>query len=496
MRPSLRALSLRWIVWAALTRFGRDGVHLVGRLVLARLLWPEAFGLFALAYALAAALEVLCLLQFEPALVQRPALPAGARATAHWSMTAAAAAGAAVLAVLAAPLGALLGTPAVAPLARAMGAWLVLSALGAAARATLLRDLAFRRLALAALTAEVLGTSAAIGAALAGAGVWSLVVHVLVAEAVEVSLVWAMASWRPALHWRRDEFADLLRFGGPLLGRRAVDYLIGHGDRLLVGYAAGPAALGLYALALRLSRSVSEPVSAIFGRVAFPAFAHAREDLPRTRRGFLEALRVQAALTIPLVTAVGLTARDLVPLLLGGAWEGAVVLVQVLCVRAAASSLNTLPRAALLGRGRQWLVLAIALASLGAYVTGWLLGLPWGATGIAVGGAAAALVSVPAALALLRLEMPVSPRQWAQALWPGVSGAVALAAAMTVAARAVVPLLEIGPRGRLALMLAAGSAAALLAMAPWLAGELRRHRGIGRPASAGAPGPSTGVAPR
>jgi PST family polysaccharide transporter len=495
MRPSLRALSLRWIAWAALTRFGRDGVHLAGRLVLARLLWPEAFGLFALAYAVAVGLQVLCLLQLEPALVQRPALSAGARATAHWSMTAGAVAGAAVLVLLAGPLGALLGAPAVAPVARAMGAWLVLTALGAAARATLLRDLAFRRLALAALAAEVVGTGAAIGAALAGAGVWSLVVHVLLTELVETSLVWAMASWRPALHWRRDEFADLMRFGGPLLGRRGVDYLIGQGDRLLLGYTAGPAALGLYALALRLSRSVTEPVGAIFGRVAFPAFAHAREDLGRTRRGFFEALRAQAAVTIPLVTALAMTARDLVPLLLGGAWEGAVVLMQVLCVRAVAASLNTLPRAALLGRGRQWLVLALALASLAAYAAGWLIGLSWGALGVAAGGAAAALAGIPAGIALLRLEMPVSPRLWARALWPGASGAAALAAAMAVAERAVAPLLEAGPRGRLALMLAAGGAAALGAMAPFLVGELRRHRGTG-PAAPAEAGASTGPASR
>jgi O-antigen/teichoic acid export membrane protein len=473
-------MSVRWIAWAAVTRFGRDGVHLVGRLVLARLLWPEAFGLFALAYALAAALEVVCLLQFEPALVQRRDLSAGVRATAHWSMTVAAAAGAVVLAALAAPVGTLLGAPDVAPLARAMAVWLVLSALGAAARATLLRDLAFRRLALVGLSAEVIATVAAVAAALAGAGVWSLIVHVLVNEVVELTMVWLLASWRPALHWRRDEFADLLRFGGPLIGRRGVDYLIGHGDRLLLVYAAGPAALGLYALALRLSRTVTEPVGAIFARVAFPAFARAREDLPRTRRGFLEALRAQTAIVIPLVTALALVAGDLVPLLLGSAWQGTVVLVQILCVRAVAASLNTLPRAVLLGRGRQWLVLAASLVSLVTYAAGWLIGLPWGAAGMAVGGSVAAIAAVPVTLALLRAEKPVSPRRFVQAFWPGVAGAAALAVAMIAAQRAIAGPLHVGPHARLLLLGTAGGGAALLAMGPWLLGEVRRHRAIAR----------------
>jgi PST family polysaccharide transporter len=367
-----------------------------------------------------------------------------------------------------------------------MGAWLVLSALGAAARASLLRDLAFRRLALAALAAEATATSVAIAAALAGAGVWSLVIHVLLAEVLETAIVWTMVSWRPALHWRRSEFADLLRFGGPLIGRRGLDYLIAQGDRLLLGYAAGPAALGLYALALRLSRSMSEPVAGIFGRVGFPAFARAREDRPRTRRGFLEALRAQVAITLPLVTALALTAGDLVPLVLGPAWLGAIPLVQILCVRAAASSLNTMPRAALLGRGRQWLVLALGAVSLAAYATGWLLGLPWGAVGVAAGGAVAALVTAPAGLALLRLEIRISPWRWLQALQPGAVGAAGVGAAMAAAGAWVAPALGAGPRGRLAVMLLGGAAGGAAAMGPFVLKEWRRHRAATVPA-AGAP---------
>jgi PST family polysaccharide transporter len=223
---------------------------------------------------------------------------------------------------------------------------------------------------------------------------------------------------------------------------------------------------------------VTEPVGAIFARVAFPAFARAREDLPRTRRGFLEALRAQTAIVIPLVTALALAAGDLVPLLLGSAWQGASVLVQILCVRAVAASLGTLPRAVLLGRGRQWLVLAASLVSLGTYAAGWLGGLPWGAAGMAVGGAVGALAALPAMVALLRLEMPVSPRRFLQAFWPGLAGAAALAAAMIAAQRAL-PL-HAGPHARLVLLGAAGGGAALLAMGPWLLGEVRRHRAIAR----------------
>jgi O-antigen/teichoic acid export membrane protein len=490
MRSSLRARAVEWIAWATVSRLGRDGLHVVCRLILARLLWPEAFGLFTLAFAIAAAFEVLCLLQFESALVQRPDLTPGARATAHWTLTVGAAVGALALLLLAGPLADGLGNASLTPLVQALGGWLVLTGLGAAPRATLWRELAFRRLAIAGLAAQAVAAVVAVAAALAGAGIASLVVHVLVAEAVELVFVWSMVTWRPSLHWRRREFLDLLRFGGPLIGRRAVDYLVGFGDRLLVGYGAGPAALGLYAVALRLMRTVTEPVGGIFSRVAFPAFARTREDLVRTQRGLYEAHRAQVAVTLPLLVAVVLLAGDLVPALLGRAWVGSVALMQLLAVRTFAGSVMVLPRALLLGRGRQWLLLALGLVGLALYGSGWTLGLRWGPWGVAAGGAAAAVVMVPVTLAVLRREIPFRYGPWILALVPGAAAAATLALGVLVAERALAPALGAGPRGRLLLMVAGGAVGAGVTLLPWLHRQVRRHQALSREAAdlAEAPG--------
>ncbi len=59
---------------------------------------------------------------------------------------------------------------------------------------------------------------------------------------------------------------------------------------------------------------------------------------------------------------------------------------------------------------------------------------------------------------------------------------------MIAADRVIAPGLGLGPHGRLALLIGAGGAAALVAMGRWLAAQLRRHRALARAAPAASGG--------
>lgn len=480
MTRPLRALAIRWMAWTTLGRLGGDGLRLVSRLILARLLWPEAFGLFALAVTIVGALELCCQLQFAAAIVQRPTLGRDLRATAHWTLAALGAAGALALLGLAGPISALLGQPPLAPLLGVLSAHVALQGLAAAPRGWLWRELGFRQMAALGMTAEAIATVAAVAAALAGAGVYALAVHILLVSLVELSLLWWLADWRPHRHWRLDEFLELVRFGSPLLVLRGVDYVTAEGDRLLIGYLFGPAALGLYAVAQRLVRGISQSVGFVFDRVAFPIFARTRDDRGRSRRGFLDALRAQAVLAVPLVSGLALTAAALVPLALGARWEGAVLFVQILAVRALVSSLRILPRAVLLAQGRQWRLLVLGATNLLASGTGWVAGIPWGPAGVATGSAIGALAPLPVALVLMRPDLPIRAAEWGRALLPAALGLAALAAGVGAGWWLVVTLGLVGTVAGAALLVAAGGAAYLAALLPLISGEVRRYRQVWR----------------
>jgi teichuronic acid exporter len=486
MTSSLRRAALGWVTWAAVGRTTQRLFRTATRLILARLLWPEAFGLFALASIVVAAGQVLCQLQIPTTLVQQRAVTPRRLSTAHWSLVAFGGAGTLALALFAAPIAGLLGHRGVVPLLQVSALQLVLTAFSATARALLIRELAFKRMALRRFASDGASSAVAIGSALAGAGVWSLVIQELVADVADIVLLWRMVDWRPSWHWHLGEFRELLAFGSPLLGRSGFDYVANNGDRLLVGRAFGPEALGYYSLGLRLAEVFSDAVGSVFERVAFPAFARAREDLRRSRRGFLEATRIQALLIVPAVVATVWLARDLVPFLVGTAWSGAVPFTQILAARALLTSVLSLPRAALLGRGRQWLIALLSLSSAGVLALGWSLGLRWGPLGVAVGGTVAAFCLIPLSVWALRSELQLRLSALGRAFLPSVAGGAVMALTMSLTER-LLPGLSIADRPiRIGVLVLAGGLGYLLVVAAWLRADLRWHAQLLRH---GPPGP-------
>jgi PST family polysaccharide transporter len=464
------------MAWATVTRVGRDVINVIGRVILARLLWPEAFGLFALAFAVAFGVKLAVQLQIEAAIVQRRNFENDLLSTAFWSLIGLSGAGALLLVSLAKPIGNLLGQPGTVPLLQLMSLYVLVDGLGCVPRAWLLSNLAFRKLTWVGLGSEGAATVVAVAAALSGAGALSLAIHAVVGSVFEVALVWVAIDWRPARRWRSAEIGALLRFGWPLVGRRGIDYLVQQGDRFVIGYVFGAGALGLYAVALRLVRRVIDRIDAIFDRVAFPVFTHTRDDPRRTRRGFLDAVGLHAAVIFPLAIGLGLLARELIPVVLGGRWTSAGPLAVLVACRAAVSSLGVLPRAVLLAAGHTRVLLGISMVTAVAFVLGWGIGLPWGVSGVVAAGVGASAFMVMLAVWLARSAVGVTMGSWLRALLPALVATGVMAGGIQVTRVLLADHGGLSNLGRLTVLVAVAGLCYALPLLPWIHRERRRYR--------------------
>ena len=109
-----------------------------------------------------------------------------------------------------------------APALQPVMAWLsvgfLLRAFGLTQAALAQRELKFRALAIRDLTANILGGVVGIGLALAGYGVWSLVIMTLVSALLETVLLWSLAHWRPRrFEISREATADLWPYSSRML---------------------------------------------------------------------------------------------------------------------------------------------------------------------------------------------------------------------------------------------------------------------------------------
>lgn len=465
--------------WSGLSFIAANVIGGLLYIPLARRLTPAEFGLFAEANLLFLALTLLAEGAVVQVLVQMRGDPDRLARAALWMGTALGLLGT-VLCLLGAPLmAAIYDDPELVPLLALMAPGIVLAGIGAVPHARLARELDFRRKTLPETLSVAAGGTAALAAAFAGLGAYSLGLMAVAQPAVSTITAWWVARRRP--RWSPPSRHDLRRVARLWAGVAAGDaalYARLNTDYALTGRLLGADALGLYSVAWATSAGPLLFITAFTGRVSLAVFSRLQHDSPRLRRVFLSAVRVIAAAAIPVFLAAVVLTPELVVVLLGRRWQAAVVPAAVLfglqLVRTLAGPGASLVLA--LGHGRLYALLG--LAALPATVLAVLVGTQGGVTGVAVAMLLAVGGTSTAYLVIGWRLVGAGPRDATAALWPGVVAAlvtVPLVAAVRWAALAA----GWPAPARLALALAVGLAALTVAawrLWPGLRADLARLR--------------------
>jgi PST family polysaccharide transporter len=378
-----------WL-WSVAQQVGRQGTNYVVFLVLALLLTPEHFGIVSLGASWIAATSAFAELGFVAALVQRKDITSGHLSTTFAVNTALGAALSVAGVGLAGPLARFFGVPAARPVFQVLALGFLLNAVSLTQMALAQRDLRFRDLAKRDVGAAIAGGVIGITLALLGFGVWSLVAQTLVTALVGAVVLWRLSPWRPRLtDVSLASARELWAYSSRVFGFNLFKYFSQNLDKLLVGYLAGPAALGLYTFAYRMVVYPVATLSGALGNFFFASFSRMQNDLERIRGMYFRTGRVQAALLLPTLATVAAAAPSAVPLVFGDQWTAAIPFAQVFCVVAAAQALMGPVGQLMKSLDRPGWMLNWSVGFTALALAGIALGSLWGPIGIAVGVAVA-----------------------------------------------------------------------------------------------------------
>jgi len=259
------------------------------------------------------------------------------------------------------------GGAALAAILPLRAATLPLNAAAAVPTALLMREQRFKAIAGAGAVAGLVSSVVGVSAALAGAGLWSLVAMELVRQCVQTSLVMRLAGWRPGWRASRSDARDLVGFNLSTWGAWSLTYVDGQLPRVLIGSHLGTEALGFYALAHRLFDHASSVLMAPAYQVLMPGMSRVQADRAAARRLADSILRAASVVASPVFLGLAAVASLLVPLAFGERWEGAVPVVQVLMLLGIRSSMSVVQMSVVRGMGRPgW---HLGAAALGLCVT-------------------------------------------------------------------------------------------------------------------------------
>ena len=388
-------------------------LQLGSTVVLARLLAPEDYGLFAVVFSVVAFFSIFRETGLAAATVQSHEVNHAQVSTLFWIGLALCAVLTLATAVAAPFVGWIYGEPRLAPATLALSTGLFVTALGAQHRSLLRRQMRFAVLSAVEVCAFALGIAAGIAAALCGVRYWSLVVLQLTTAAATTAGLWLVCGWRPGRPARGTGVRPLLAFGGHLTGFEVVSYLARNADFLLVGWFWGARQLGFYDKAFQLLLVPVMHVAMPLGSVAFPALSRLRGDARRFREYFDRCVLLTAAAGMPFVLFLFVTADRAVPFVLGGQWADSVPLFRALAPAALLGPLYSGVLWATTSLGQTRRQLAWGLVSSVVTLAGFVCGLRWGAFGV---GLAFSLTRAALLVPTLRYCYKDSPLRWQETL--------------------------------------------------------------------------------
>lgn len=319
-------------IWSALGGSSLRMASLLTGIVLARLLSPEDFGVYAVALMVQSILINLAELGLAADLVRHgdlkgrgPTITVVALVTSTflallmWSTAGLVAGG--------------MGAPEAAGAIRVMALTIPLAGLTVVPYAQLQREFRQSRLFTIDASNMALGTTLTILLAFLGWGAMSLAIGRLAGQVLATGMQFSATRQRLRLGWRPDVARTGIRFGLPLALAGLLAWTLLNVDTVLVGRYAGVTALGFYVLAFNISSWPTSVIGTAVRAVAFPAFAQrSLESGERDTAGAIRATSLVWSASVPIAASLALLAGPTVELLYGRRWLAAAPVLTALAV--------------------------------------------------------------------------------------------------------------------------------------------------------------------
>lgn len=264
---------------------------------------------------------------------------------------------------------------------------------------TLQRELRFFRDAVYRLLRLVVEVISSVLLALILQSVFALVLGLLVSAIFEVLLTFVMFKDKPRFLYLRSRAQEIFANMKGLNLMAILSYVAENIDNLLVGRVLGTAALGIYQNSYGFTHKINLQLAKSVQFSTLPVYARLQEDASRLRAAFRKTLLVSLAVFTFIGLPFFLFPRETVLILLGAQWLEAVPLIRPLIVAGIIQSAVSIASAILVIRRRYFWLNANLITSVVVMITGiTILGQRFGLPGVVTAVIVARLLALPLSL--------------------------------------------------------------------------------------------------
>lgn len=377
----LKNKAIKGVGWSFADNLLSQGVTFLVGIVLARLLSPEEYGLIGIITIFISVFNAIVDSGFSNALIRKTDATDADYNTAFYTNLVVSVVLALAMFACAPLIASFFSQPKLAPLTEAMSCIVVINALAIVQRTLLVKAIDFKTQTKISFLSSLISAAGGIGSALAGLGVWALVIQQISRQFFNTLFLWCYSRWRPAWQYSADSFRYLFGFGWKLMLSCLLATLWNEIYQVVIGRCYSAASLGLYTRAQQFSSIPSSNISGVVQRVSYPALSSIKDDPYRLKQAYRRVVKTTMLLNFVVTLGLAATAKPLIYVLLGEKWVGCVPMLQIVCFSIMLHPLHSLNLNVLEVKGRSDLFLRLEIykrfIGLGPVLMGIFVGIYW-----------------------------------------------------------------------------------------------------------------------
>lgn len=236
------------------------------------------------------------------------------------------------------------------------------------AEASLDRELQFKHKSIANLIVAVICSLITLALVFMGFGVWSLIISYLI-QRLLLSICYCSIAKSVILPSIKLNKLSVLGLSGSIFLAGDIVWLLTQSiDGLLGAKWYGVTIYGYFALALHLSSLILNKLMPVFNQTLMSFIARIQDDKQMVFTTLSRVITLSLFITVPVFWGLAISAKTLIPLLLGETWTQSAILMSILCFCIPLKVINSLISMTLLGIGKSRTVVVLRSANLGILV--------------------------------------------------------------------------------------------------------------------------------
>ncbi|GAB4334100.1 MAG: lipopolysaccharide biosynthesis protein [Calditrichia bacterium] len=378
------------VLWSTLFQGVQYVLRFANSIILARLLFPEDFGLMGLAMIVLQFARRLTSFGFTMVLVQRKEVQEEHYDTVFWVNLLLIGTASLGIVLFAENIAAFLENLALTNILYAIAVIFLIEALSSVHRSILKRKLQYKELGIVkAVSSFVLVVGSAVFAFL-GFGVWALIFGNFFGAFAKFLVSFIFTRWWPGFRFRMWALKDSLDFGIWVYVAGYVIYAINNVDFFVIGKFLSAAQLGYYERAFNLMSMPRKRLVDHVNSVMFSAYSRIQDDDERLVRALQRVIATLAVIIYPFVVWLFFVSPSFIRVVYGPKWIPTIAPLQIMCITGLIESFTLMFQPVLTAKGwignhtrREVVYLVILSAMVVAGLQFGIVGVAWGVTAAA-----------------------------------------------------------------------------------------------------------------